>query len=357
MDTFFNRSPARSRANSRRGGILLPLLLLAAAALCVAWCVSVLLAPDGRISVSIDDNGMRTSYRVWPCSVEDLLIESGTILHESDTLSLPLEAELEEGSVLSITRAFPVSVVSHNSVEVLHMSEGTVGEALSRAGVHYDVDDELSALPFADVSPGMQIRHTDVEVRYTSSDKTLYYQDVTIKDPDWYTEKKEVEQEGSNGVKQVTQRILTKDGLEVSREVVDQTVLKEAVDRVTRVGTKIHYQTSYEGETRLYKEKPRAGKNGWVEMEVYRVTAYCSGTRTATGTRPKLGTIAVNPDIIPYGSEIWVKGYGYGTAQDTGAFRNYPAPRNNAIDLWFNTESEAKRWGSKYNMTILVKLK
>ena len=92
-------------------------------------------------------------------------------------------------------------------------------------------------------------------------------------------------------------------------------------------------------------------------MEVYRVTAYCKGSRTATGTRPKLGTIAVNPKLIPYGSQIYIKGYGYGTAQDTGAFRNYAAPKNNAIDLWFNSESEARRWGSKYNMTILVKMK
>lgn len=323
----------------------------------IAWCFYSFYIPSGQISVSLIDDGRTRTFTIWPCTAEELLIESGTVLGKDDLLSIPLDKTLSDGDSLSITRAFPIAVLSGSSVEVLHTTGGTVGEALNDAGVQYDVDDELSHLPFADLAPGMRILHTDVDVSYTSSNKTLYFQEQTVKDDSWYREKKEIEREGSNGIKLVTQRILSKNGVEVSREVVDQTVVEPAVDRIIRVGTKIHYQTSYTGETRLYREKPTAGKNGWVEMNIYRVTAYCKGSRTATGTKPKLGTIAVNPDLIPYGSQIWIKGYGYGTAQDTGGFRNYSSPKNNAIDLWFNTEKEAKRWGSKYNMTILVKLK
>ncbi len=357
MDSIFRNSFITRQTAERRSPVWLAPLLAAAVLASLAWCVFSLRASDGRISVTLEDDGQLRHFLVRPCTAEDLIIESKTLIGENDRVEPALDTLLQDGDTIKITRSFPVAVSSEDSVQVLQMTDGTVGEALSLAGVHYDVDDELSALPFADVKPGMRILHTNVEVRYTSNNKTLYYQDLTVKDPSWYTEKKVVEQEGSNGVKLVTQRILTKNGMEVSREVVDQTVIEPAVDRITRVGTKIHYQTGYVGETRLYREKPKAGKNGWVEMTVYRATAYCKGSRTATGTKPKLGTIAVNPDIIPYGSQIWIKGYGYGTAQDTGAFRNYSSPKNNAIDLWFNTEKEAKRWGSKYNMTILVKLK
>lgn len=334
---------------------MLALGVLASASIC--WCVFTLLQPDGRINVTLNDGGRVTKLCVMPCTVEDLLVQADVRTNREDVIAPAPDTLLQEGDSIEITRAFPVAVASGGEVQVLHMADGTVGEALGQAQVHYDVDDELSHLAFTDVAPGMRITHTSVEEKYTSSNKTLYFQDVTIKDSSWYTEKKEVEQDGRNGAKQVTQRITTKNGVEVSREVVDQVVLEPAIDRVTRVGTKIHYQTSYKGETRLYKAAPKAGKDGWVEMEVYRVTAYCKGSRTATGTRPKLGCIAVNPKLIPYGSQIYIKGYGYGTAQDTGAFRNYAAPKNNAIDLWFNTESEARRWGSKYNMTILVKMK
>lgn len=335
--------------------VVLILALLASASVC--WCVFTFLQPDGRIGVTLDDGGRVARLRVQPCTVEELLTQTGTALAASDIVTPASDTPLQDGDAVHITRAFPVAVASGGTVRVLHMAEGTVGEALTQAQVHYDVDDELSHLAFADVTAGMRITHTSVEEKYTSTNKTLYFQDKTVKDDSWYTEKKEVEQDGKNGSKQVTQRITTKNGVEVSREVVDQVVLEPAVDRITRVGTKIHYQTHYQGETRLYKPAPRAGEDGWTKMEVYRVTAYCTGSRTATGTRPKLGCIAVNPKLIPYGSQIYIKGYGYGTAQDTGAFRNYASPKNNAIDLWFNTESEARRFGSKYNVTILVKLK
>lgn len=348
------------RSENRRAGHTnsLTLVILAAAVVCaLILCAFSLAEPSGQITVQLDDGADMRTFTVWPCTVEDLLAESGTTLSEGDIITPEQDTRLQDGDIVCITRAFPVAVASGSQVEVVHMTEGTVGEALSRVGVHYDVDDELSHLAFEDVEPGMRILHTDVEINYTSTNKTLYYQEETVKDDSWYTEKSEVEQVGKNGVKQVTQRVTVKNGVEVSREVVDQVVLEPAVNEITRVGTRIHYQTNYTGETRLYKKAPVAGKDGWEEVTVYRATAYCTGTRTATGTKPKLGCIAVNPKLIPYGSQIWVKGYGYGTAQDTGEFRKYPSPRDNAIDLWFNTKGEAMRWGSKYNMTILVKRK
>ena len=54
-----------------------------------------------------------------------------------------------------------------------------------------------------------------------------------------------------------------------------------------------------------------------------------------------------------------MKGYGYGKAQDTGAFRNYKRADGtpvNQLDLFMNTEKECRRWGRKRNVTVLVKL-
>ena len=130
------------------------------------------------------------------------------------------------------------------------------------------------------------------------------------------------------------------------------------MDEIIRVGTKIRYQTNFKGETRRWKEAPKDGVNGWKSMKVDKITAYCTGTRTATGTTPKLGTIAVNTYYFKYGTQLYVRGYGYGTARDTGAFRKYTNSSGkpmNQLDLWFNSESEARRWGTKYNVTIWYK--
>ena len=53
-------------------------------------------------------------------------------------------------------------------------------------------------------------------------------------------------------------------------------------------------------------------------------TAHCNGcsgiTRTGINLRsnPNLKVIAVDPNIIPLGSKVWVEGYGYAVAGDTG---------------------------------------
>lgn len=358
------RAGGRKRAGASAGGpaakgpvwplaALFSGLLLAAAFFCYA-----VTQPDPRLPVTLAVDGLETAYLVRAETVQGLLDAAGVTLRAGDSVSPAAAEPLVPGGRVEVTRAYPVAVKSAGKVQLLHLSGGTVGEALRRANVGYAAGDELSHLPFADVEPGMRISHTAVDVSYAVSYKTLEYDEVIVKDDSKYEDYKKVEVEGVDGKKQVVQRITVKDGIEVSREVADQVVVTAAVDEVTRVGTKIKYQTSYVGETRRWKEAPVAGEGGWVAMTVDKITAYCTGSRTATGTKPKLGTIAVNTHYIPYGSQIYIKGYGFGKAEDTGAFRKYKNDDGepmNQLDLWFNTEKEARRWGTKYNVTVLVK--
>ncbi len=69
-----------------------------------------------------------------------------------------------------------------------------------------------------------------------------------------------------------------------------------------------------------------------------------SGTRkTKSGTYPNVGTIAVDPNVIPLGSLLYVEGYGFGVAEDTGGMI-----KGNTIDVYMLDESEVKQWGIKY---------
>lgn len=350
----------RARA-ARRGpsgfgwqGLCLAAAVLAAGAF-FAWA---LLCSDGRLTVYLRDGGHTRQYLTWKTNAGEFLAAIGAEPGENDTLSVARDSELTDGETIEITRAYPVAVQSGGSAEVMYLSSGTVGDALDKAGVAVKSGDEVSELTFRDLEPGMKISHTAVDVTYKVSYKTLDYDEIIKKDDSEYESFKKVEVEGKDGKKQITQRITVKDGVEVSREVVDQIITEKAVDQVVRVGTKIRYQTNFTGETRRWKEAPQDGVNGWKSMKVDKITAYCSGSRTATGTTPKLGTIAVNTYYFKYGTQIYVKGYGYGTARDTGGFRNYTNSDGkplNQLDLWFNTEAEAKRWGTKYNVTVWYK--
>lgn len=79
-------------------------------------------------------------------------------------------------------------------------------------------------------------------------------------------------------------------------------------------------------------------------------TAYThTGYMTYTETWPKKGTIAVDPNVIPLGSEIWVEGYGWGKAEDTGGLI-----KGQIIDVFMETEQEALEWGRRQVRIIVI---
>ncbi|MGG0669807.1 3D domain-containing protein [Sporosarcina koreensis] len=77
-------------------------------------------------------------------------------------------------------------------------------------------------------------------------------------------------------------------------------------------------------------------------------TANCNGCSGITSTginlkqNPDVKVIAVDPSIIPLGTKVYVEGYGYAIAGDTGG-----AIKGNKIDVFFPSKSEAYKWGRK----------
>ena len=321
-------------------------------------------APDPRVHVSLSSGGRTTDYLInLPEAGMDaaaFLKLSNTALGRSDKLSVNSYDLIEDGMNISVTRSFPVALRSAGELKLVYTTGGTVGDALRLGGVSYDTADELNHLIFEDLTPGMKIIHTDVVTEYTTAKRTIAHKEKIIYDDKVYNDTEPVLiQKGMDGSKNVTQRVVIKDGVEVSREVVNQIIITPATDEIIKKGSKIHYQTKLTGEYRIYKKPPKAGKDGWIEMKMDYITAYWQGTKTSTGAKPKLGVIAVNTYYIPYGTEIYVPGYGYGVAKDTGAFRKYKRADGtpvNQLDLWMNTEKEGRRWGRKRNATVLVKM-
>jgi peptidoglycan DL-endopeptidase CwlO len=78
------------------------------------------------------------------------------------------------------------------------------------------------------------------------------------------------------------------------------------------------------------------------------VVAYCGGVGTASGLPLGWGTVAVDPNVIPLGTKLYVPGYGPGVAADTGS-----AIIGTIIDIWFPTCAQARAWGRK-TLTITV---
>ncbi|MCF6411158.1 peptidoglycan-binding protein [Pseudalkalibacillus salsuginis] len=90
-------------------------------------------------------------------------------------------------------------------------------------------------------------------------------------------------------------------------------------------------------------------------MEATAYTSNCDGCSgiTATGidlnANPDQKVVAVDPDVIPLGTEVYVEGYGRAVAGDTGG-----AIDGNKIDLYVQSEQDAVNFGKQsVEVTIL----
>ena len=71
---------------------------------------------------------------------------------------------------------------------------------------------------------------------------------------------------------------------------------------------------------------------------------------TATGTRARVGAIAVDPEVFPYGTRFYIVTkdgeyvYGVATAEDCGSKQFIYGTR---LDLYFDTKRECVQFGAR----------
>lgn len=93
------------------------------------------------------------------------------------------------------------------------------------------------------------------------------------------------------------------------------------------------------------------------KAKYFELTAYCACEKccgksdgiTATGTKATAGrTIAVDPKVIPYGSEVIINGHTY-IAEDCGG-----AIKGNRIDIYFDDHNEALAFGKQFATVYII---
>lgn len=119
--------------------------------------------------------------------------------------------------------------------------------------------------------------------------------------------------------------------------------INDILEEITEVNTQLIEDINEEIEEMKNEMPEMAG--------VFTVTAYCkcekccgvwTDSPTKSGTQPVEGrTVAVDPDVIPLGTEIIIDGNIY-TAEDTGS-----AIKGNRIDIYFTDHQKAVEFGVK----------
>lgn len=94
--------------------------------------------------------------------------------------------------------------------------------------------------------------------------------------------------------------------------------------------------------------KEESNKKYMGEFTLY---AYSGHGITSTGTKPRVNhTIAVDPKVIPYGSKVYIEGYGTYIAEDCGG-----AIKGNKIDIFMSSNTECNKFGVRKAKVYIVK--
>lgn len=95
----------------------------------------------------------------------------------------------------------------------------------------------------------------------------------------------------------------------------------------------------------------------WIEVGTCTISHYChcarcngrAGQPTSSGTMPeRFRTVAVDPKVIPIGSTVYIDGYGYRVAEDTGV-------RGNWVDVFTDSHQHALDLGLKKRMVWIIR--
>lgn len=231
------------------------------------------------------------------------------------------------GILVGLERAVKDITITVDGKSITHKTTaGTVGKLLDSWGVKLENEDSIRPGKDAGIEDGMEIDIKLFETETKTVKEAIDYKTETRYTSDILEGEKRVAQKGVKGEDEVTYEVSYLGDEEQSRKEIGRKTVKKPVTEIIEKGTAV----SYNGEK--YSKKLTVVATGYTH----------TGNRTATGTHPKRGTMAVDRRVIPMGSYGYVPGYGKVHAEDTGG-----AIKGNRIDLFFNTRGQARSWGRR----------
>lgn len=298
---------------------------------------SVAFAVDGRAVV------VRTSAR----TVGEAARAAGIRLGPWDLTVPGPEARVADGLVVKVWRAQPVVfAIDGREMRVLTAAP-TVGEAVARSRVPVRVDDRLEPGRDQPIVAGMRITVTRVVRSYQHWPEKIPFETVKREDMTMDIGQTKVIQGGVPGSQERLVLVTYEGGRQVSVQELSKRVFREPTTAILRVGTA--GTIVREGRTLRFLKALQVTATAYDPGPIS-CGASASGY-TAVGLKATKGIVAVDPRVIPLWSRVYVDGYGFAVAGDTGS-----AIKGNRIDVCFDTYDEAIHWGVKRVKVYILEL-
>jgi 3D (Asp-Asp-Asp) domain-containing protein len=255
-------------------------------------------------------------------TVGDFLHEQGIVVDADDYVSPAAETPLSDRMSIEYRPAVSVTLVSDKHRETLRSSAATVADLLASQNVRLGKFDSVEpALTEALPADGtVRIEHY---LKWQRVEHRLVVVPVEQRvDVALAPGAVKVLSKGSPGMRDVMVAFVQRADGNIKATVIGSRVVRAAHARIVATGAREA-----------------------IHMIATAYSPYCGGGCrgiTATGTRAGPGIVAVDPSVIPLGSRLYIPGYGYAVAGDTGG-----AIHGARIDLGMATDRECLNFGRR----------
>jgi uncharacterized protein YabE (DUF348 family) len=210
------------------------------AALPVTDGLSISLARAVDVMVVVD--GERIRVRTPDSTVGGVLLASGTVPRLTPQASIvpSWDTPLEDGDIVEVTNAWPVSVVERSGYRSVWTTARNVDELLRELEVEVSWLDRVEPQRDTLIEGPLTVTISRVELIEERIESRIPFERQRIEDPSLMRGLVRVSQAGREGRQVETVVITLVDGVEESRLVTERVVLSEPVTRVERVGAAVN---------------------------------------------------------------------------------------------------------------------
>ncbi len=253
---------------------------------------------------------------------------------------------------INIDRAYEVKVTHDGVTESCYPTQATVREAIESLGVEIGADDIVTVPLYKDTANVDEV--TLKRVRYETEvvQEEIPFESTNRESSLLKTGRTKVVTQGVNGLKEIETKEMYVDGELYKTDLVEETVLQKPVTEVSITGARVPISPF------IYEEYP-LDENGFPTgykkiMKNQKCAAYWArpGAGMASGGKAVVGRVAVNPNVIPYGTKMYIVSsdgesfiYGYCEAGDTGTALMEGII---TVDIFFATKREAQLFEIKW---------
>ncbi len=298
------------------------------------------------------DGENETAYTSEHTKTADFINEAGITLDEDEYFDMPEEVT-DKTAKIYIRKKNALTLKVDGEEKVLYAMNGTtVSDVLSEYEITLGANDIVS-LPLTDeAADGISFEIIRVTFQTEESLVDIPFTTEKRNNSSLDKGKTKVVQNGVAGSKKIVYNVRMENGVETSREIASEEVVKSPVKKIVENGTRVPETSgvvkTWAGESLQYKKILNMTATAYT-------TERSSDKVTATGQIAKVGLVAVDPKVIPLGSKLYILSadgkswcYGKAVAADTGV-------RGNKIDLFFNTYNECISFGRRKAVVYVLK--